>query len=172
MNVAQNAFVEGRQILDASLIANEVVDSIQKKMERCVLYVLDIEKAYGNISWSFIIQILKRMGFGAKWVEWIRWCISTATFSVLINGSPCGFFRNSKGLRQGNPRSPYLFVLGMEALSILINKAVDGGFLSGYKLRDRGGNEVQVSHLLFADDALVFCEDSRDHIMCLSWVFL
>ena len=82
MNVAQNAFVEGRQILDASLIANEVVDSIQKKKERGVLCVLDIEKAYDNISWSFIIQILKRMRFGAKWVEWIRWCISTATFSV------------------------------------------------------------------------------------------
>ena len=167
MNVAQNAFVEGRQILDASLIANEVVDSIQKKKERGVLCVLDIEKAYDNISWSFIIQILKRMRFGAKWVEWIRWCISTATFSVLIKSSPYGFFRSSKELRQGDPLSPYLFVLGMEALSILINKAMEGGFLSVYKLRDRGGNEVQVSHLLFADDTLVFCEDSRDQIMYL-----
>ena len=73
MNVAHNAFVEGRQILDASLKANELVDSIQKKKERGVLCVLDIEKAYDNISWSFIIQILKRMRFGAKWVEWIRW---------------------------------------------------------------------------------------------------
>ena len=103
VNVAQNAFVEGRQILDASLIANEVVDSIQKKKERGVLCVMDIEKAYDNISWSFIIQILKRMRFGAKWVEWIRWCISTATFSLLINASPCGFFLSSKGLRQGVP---------------------------------------------------------------------
>ena len=93
--------------------------------------------------------------------------ISTVTFSVLINGSPYGFFRSSKGLRQGDPLSPYLFVLGMEALSILINKAMEGGFLSIYKLRDRGGNEVQVSHLLFADDTLVFCEDSRDQIMYL-----
>ena len=112
------------------------------------------------------------MRFGAKWVEWIRWCISTATFYVLINGSPYGFFRSSKGFRQGDPLSPYLFVLGMEALSILINKMVEGGFLSGYKLRDRGGNEVQVSHLLFADDTQVFCEDSRDKIMYLSWVLL
>ena len=66
MNAALNAFVEGRQILDASLIANEVVDSIQKKKERGVLCVLDIKKAYDNISWSFIIQILKRMRLGAK----------------------------------------------------------------------------------------------------------
>ena len=112
------------------------------------------------------------MRFGAKWVEWIRWCISTATFFVLINGSPCGFFCSSKGLRQGDPLSPYLFVLGVEALSILINKVVEGGFLSGYKLRDKGGNEVQVSHLLFANDTLVFYEDSRDQIMYLSWVLL
>ena len=55
----------------------------------------------------------------------------------------------------------------MEALSILINKVMEGGFLSGYKLRDRGGNEVQVSHLLFADDTLVFCENSRDQIIYL-----
>ena len=60
----------------------------------------------------------------------------------------------------------------MEALSILINKAVEGGFLLGYKSRDRGGNEVQVSHLLFADDTLVFFEDSRDQIMYLCWVLL
>ena len=117
--------------MDASLIANEVVDTIHKKKERGVLCVLDIENAYDNISWSFIIQILKRMRFEAKWVEWIRWCISTATFSVMINVSPCGFFHSSKGLRQEDPLSPYLFVLGMEVLSILINKAVDGGFLIG-----------------------------------------
>ena len=76
-------------------------------------------------------------------------------------------FVAQKGLDKGT-LSPYLFVLGMEAFSILINKAVEGGFLSGYKLRDRGGNEVQVLHLLFADDTLVFCEDSRDQIMYLS----
>ena len=76
-------------------------------------------------------------------------------------------FTTQRDLDKGTP-VPYLFVLGMEALSILTNKAVDGGFLSRYKLRDRGGNEVQVSHLLFADDTLVFCEDPRDQIMYVS----
>ena len=80
--------------------------------------------------------MLKKMGFGDKWVGWIEWCISTTTFSVLVNGSPTGFFRSSRGLRQGDPLLPYLFVLGMEALSLMIDKAAEGeGISPGICLR-------------------------------------
>ncbi|RVW49018.1 Transposon TX1 uncharacterized 149 kDa protein [Vitis vinifera] len=140
---AQNAFVEGRQILDATLIANEAIDSMLKGDEAGVLCKLDLEKAYDHINWDFLVLVMQKMGFGEKWAGWIRWCISTASFSVLINGSPAGFFQSTRGLRQGDPISPYLFVLGMEALSCLINKAVRGGFLSGCRLRGRGGNGIQ-----------------------------
>ena len=101
------------------------------------------------------------MGFGEKWTGWISWWISTVTFFVLINGTPAGFFNSSRGLRQGDPLSPYLFVIGMEALSRLIFRAVrEGGYLSGCKIKEKSGDEVLVSHLLFADDTLVFCEAS------------
>ena len=130
VNLAQNAFVEGRQILDASLIANKVIDSMQKRKDRGILCKLDIEKAYYQINWSFILKVLKKMGFGDKWVGWIEWCISTTTFSVLVNGSPACFFGSSRGLRQGDPLSPYLFVLGMEALSLMIDKVVEGCYIS------------------------------------------
>ena len=63
------------------------------------------------------------MGFGRKWVNLMKWCITIASFSVLINGSPKGFFKSSRGLRQGDPLSPYLFVLGMEVFSIVVDKA-------------------------------------------------
>ena len=170
VNPAQNAFVEGRQILDASLIANEVIDSMQKRKERGILCKLDIEKAYDRITWNFILKVLKKMSFGDTWVSWIEWCISTATFSVLVNGSPAGFFGSSRGLRQGDPLLPYLFVLGMEALSLMIDKAAEGGFISGYMFKGRDNTVKQITHLLFADDTLVFCKDTEDQMTHLYWI--
>ena len=100
------------------------------------------------------------MGFGAKWVGWIKWCMSTTTFSILINGSPAGCFWRSRGLRQGDPLSPYLFVLSIEALSLMIDKAAEGGYISGYIFKGRN-DTVKLTHLLFADDTLAFCKTLR-----------
>ena len=77
------------------------------------------------------MAVLKKMGFGENWMKWIEWCISTVKFSVLINGSPFVFFQSSRGLRQGDPLSPYLFVVAMEVFSCLLRRAISGGFLSG-----------------------------------------
>ena len=96
---AQNAFVEGRQILDAVLVANEAIDSIVRGNSSAVLCKLDLEKAYDHVDWSFLLSVLTKMGFRERWVRWISWCISSASFSVMINGSPCGFFQSSRGLR-------------------------------------------------------------------------
>ena len=71
---------------------------------------------------------MQKMGFGPKWMGWMWSCISTAKFSMLVNDVPAGFFSSSKGLRQGDPLSPYLFVMGMEVLSVLITRVVEGGF--------------------------------------------
>ena len=86
-----------------------------------------------------------------------QWCISTASFLVLVNGSPASFFRSSRGLRQGDPLSPYLFVIGMEALSCLTDRAVEGAFISGCSIRSRTGEGMVNSHLLYVDDTLLFC---------------
>ncbi|RVW21954.1 putative mitochondrial protein [Vitis vinifera] len=95
-----------------------------------------------------------------------------ASFSILVNGVPAGYFSNSRGLRQGDPLSPYLFVLGMEVLSAMLRRAVDGGFISGCSIQGRGGMELNVSHLLFADDTIIFCEARQDHITYLSWILV
>ena len=169
---AQNAFVEGRQIIDASLIANEIVDYWNKKRVKGVVCKMDIEKAYDSINWQFLLKVMQCMGFGDKWVGWIWWCISTVRFSVLINKVPTCFFPCSRDLRQGDPLSPYLFVMVMEVLLILIWRATDGGYISGRVIRGKGEADLNISYLLFANETIVFCETSKDQMLFLSWEFL
>ncbi|RVW95136.1 putative ribonuclease H protein [Vitis vinifera] len=125
----------GQTILDASLIANEVIDSWKKEGEKGLICKLDIEKAHDSVNWQFLMRVMEKMGFGAKGREWIWSCISTAKFSVLVHGEPAGFFSSSKGLRQGDPLSPYLFIMGMEVLSALIRRVVEGGCISGCRIQ-------------------------------------
>ena len=169
---SQNAFVEGCQILDAVLIANEIVDSTLRKKVHGLVCKLDIEKAYDSISWDFLFQVMGRMGFGSRWLSWIKWCISTASFSVLINGSPVGFFPSSRGFQQGDPLSPYLIVIRMEALSCLINRAVDGNYLVGSRIVVGRGDNLSISHLLYADDTILFCEADNDQLKFMSWILM
>ncbi|RVX22063.1 putative ribonuclease H protein [Vitis vinifera] len=154
------------------LIANEAIDSILKNNENGILCKLDIEKAYDNVDWSFLFIVMQKMGFGERWLGWIKWCISTASFSVLINGTPKGFFQSSRGLRQGDPLSPYLFVIAMEVFSSFLKRAVDNGYISGCEVKGRNEGGIQISHLLFADDTLVFCQASQHQLTYLSWLLM
>ena len=118
------------------------------------------------------MAVLKKMGFEERWIKWIEWCISTVRFSVLINGSPSGFFQSLRGLRQGDLLSPYLFVIAMEVFSCLLRRTISKGFLSGWRVRGRRGEGILISHLLFADNTLVFCEESHDQLTYLSWLLM
>jgi hypothetical protein len=164
---SQSAFIKGRQILDPILIANECLDSRIISREPGVICKMDLEKAYDHVNWDFLLYMLRRCGFGGKWCSWIARCISSAKFSVLVNGSPYGFFSSSRGLRQGDPLSPLLFVFVMEALSRMINAAVSGGVLDGFRVGD-----ASCSHLLFADDTLIFCDASSSKIRSLRVLLL
>nr|CAN69965.1 hypothetical protein VITISV_039410 [Vitis vinifera] len=166
----QNAFIKGRQILNGPLIANEVIDSWQKRREKGIICKLDIEKAYDSINWHFLLKVMQKMGFGSKWKGWMWSCISTVKYSVLVNGVPAGFFSSTKGLRQGDPLSPYLFVMGMEVLSVLITRAVEGGFIHGCRIWRGREQAVNITHLLFADDTIVFCEAKKEALLHLSWI--
>jgi hypothetical protein len=168
----QNAFVKGRQILDSVLLANECVDSRINSGTPGVICKLDIEKAYDHVNWGFLLYMLRRCGFGEKWCSWISHCISSARFSVLVNGTPAGFFSSSRGLRQGDPLSPLLFVIVMEALSKMLTVTVNRGLLSGFSVGSRLSEGLNISHLLFADDTLIFCGAIPHHLRILRVLLL
>jgi hypothetical protein len=163
----QSAFIKGRQILDPIIIVNECLDSRIRSRELGVICKMDLEKAYDHVNWNFLLYGLRRCGFEGKWCSWIARCISSAKFSVLVNGSPNGFFSSPRGLRQGDPLSPLLFVSVMEALSRMIIAAVSGGLLDGFRV----GN-ASFSHLLFTDDTLVFCDARSSKLQYLRSLFL
>ena len=111
--------------------------------------------------------LLQQCGFSEKWRRWIRCCISTVKFSILINGSPSDFFRSFRGIRQGDPLSPFLLDIFMEALSHMLVAATAAGQFSGFTVGNVTSSLMTVSHLLFVDDTLVFCDADSNHIIAL-----
>ncbi|GKC59255.1 cysteine-rich receptor-like protein kinase, partial [Tanacetum coccineum] len=141
--------------LDGCLIANEIICMAKLEDQRILLFKVDFEKAFDSVNWNFLLDIIRQMGFGHKWINWIATCISSATISVLINGSPSNEFSMECGLRQGDPFSPFLFLIVTEALLVTIINACDKGTFKGVCLANNGNN---ISQLQFADDALFFGE--------------
>ncbi|KAK4380907.1 hypothetical protein Sango_3019800 [Sesamum angolense] len=155
VSTAQNAFMPGRKICDNIMFAQELFSGYNQKhlSQRCALKV-DLRKAYDSVEWDFLFASLRMFRFPERFVCWIEECVTTASFSVCLNGEPHGFFFGSRGLRQGDPMSPYLFVLCMEVFHLQMHKNIMESTVFQFHWRCR---ELELFSLCFADDLFLFC---------------
>ncbi|XP_071712558.1 uncharacterized protein [Rutidosis leptorrhynchoides] len=157
-----SAFIKGRNILDGALIANEALNYIKVKREKGLIFKVDFEKAFDSLSWDFLEEMMSLMGFGLKWRKWIMSSLESASISILVNGSPTCEFNLGRGVRQGDPLSPFLFILAAEGLNALTKSAVSRKLFDGLLI---GKDSVVLSHLQYADDTIFFGNESK-----IAWV--
>ena len=153
----QSSFVKDRLISDNILVAFETLHCMKHHKSRKTGYMtlkLDMRKAYDMVEWSFLGELMRRMGFTERWISLIMLCVTTVTYSILVNGEPKGLIHPSRGIKQGDPLSPFLFLLCTEGLHGLIRKEAMEGRIKGFFLCKR---EPKLTHLFFVNDSLLFC---------------
>jgi hypothetical protein len=154
----QSAFIPGRMINDNILAAYETMHSMQTRMWSKVGFMglkIDMSKAYDRVEWEFLEASMLRMGFDDRWVHLIMTCVRSVSYLVVVNGNPVGPFSPSRGIKHGDPISPYLFLLCAEVLSSLLLKAEKREVNTGVPTSPKG---PRLNHLFFADDSLLFCK--------------
>ncbi|XP_019167626.1 PREDICTED: uncharacterized protein LOC109163328 [Ipomoea nil] len=168
----QTSFVPGRSITENILVYQEVLHSMRTRRGNLgwLIMKIDLEKAYDRLSWSFIYDTLNDIGFNHAWRRNINECISTSRLSVLWNGQHTEWFRPGRGIRQGDPLSPLLFVLCIERFSHIIQESKLAGRWKGISI---ARNAPLISHLFFADDLILFGEATLEQAVemknCLDW---
>lgn len=153
----QSAFVPGRLISDNIIVAYEALHTMNTWMRGKKGYMainVDMSKTYDMMEWEFLEEIMRKLGFDELWILRVMACVTTVTYSVLINGSPTGRIFPTRGIRQGDPLSPYLFLLCAECLSSFLSSAANQGLITGVPIARSG---YMLSYLFFADDSLLFC---------------
>lgn len=164
----QYAFLEGRGMLDSVVIANEVIHEAKSVGMSAMVFKVDFEKAYDSVRWKFLFYMLRRMNFGEKWIKWVKGCLESSYVSVLVNGSPTNEFKMEKGVRQGDPLAPFLFLVVAEGLNGLLREAVLKEKFKPCKVGR--GLGVEVGLLQFADDALFLGEASLSNMVTLKCI--
>jgi len=133
----QSAFMQGRGLLESVLVANEVIEDVRRRRRRGVFLKVDFEKAYDSVRWSFLLDMLNRLGFHVRWIKWVQGCLESAAISFLVNGCPIEEFRPTRGLRQGDPMAPFLFLVVAEGLAGLVHSSSKENLLREVKVGEK-----------------------------------
>ncbi|RVW86011.1 Transposon TX1 uncharacterized 149 kDa protein [Vitis vinifera] len=165
----QGAFVQGRQILDMVLIANEIVDEKRRSEEEGVVFKIDFEKAYDHVSWDFLDHVLEKKGFSPRWRKLMSGCLSMVSYVVLVNRNTKEWVKAFRGLRQDDPLSPFLFTFVADVLSRMLLRAEERNLLEGFRV---GRTKTRVSHLQFADDTIFFSNTREEELQILKSLLL
>ena len=160
----QSAFLKGRNLMDGVLVVNEVVELAKKTNRQLLILKVNFEKAYDSVEWSFLEYMLGRVGFHLKWIAWMKACVCGGRMSILVNGSPTKEISIQRGLKQGDPLTPFLFLLVAEGFSGLMRNAVNRNLFRGFEV---GHNGLVISHLQYADDTLCIGEASVENLWTL-----
>ncbi|CAJ2645555.1 unnamed protein product [Trifolium pratense] len=165
----QRGFIPGRQISDCICLTSEAINMLNNKNFGGNLAMkIDIRKAFDTLDWDFLLKVLHTFGFSPVFCNWIKVILHSACLSIVINGRPSGYFTCRRGVRQGDPLSPILFCLAEEVLSRSITKLVEDGSLQ--LIPGTRGNFVP-SHILYADDVMIFCRATLANINILKGLF-
>lgn len=157
----QTAFVEGRLLIENTVLASELVNGYHKnKGSKKITIKVDIAKAFDTFSCDFIFAALESLLLLAPFIRLLKACICTTSFMVGYNGTVSCFFKGKRGLRQADPLSPYLFVIAMNYLSLMLDKETRSGYLSYH----HQCHKTKLTHLSFADDLLIFIDGSRESV--------
>ncbi|PNX71897.1 cysteine-rich receptor-like protein kinase [Trifolium pratense] len=135
-----------------------------------MLFKVDFEKVYDSLDWGYLDDVMGRMFFPTLWRKWIRECVCTAKASVLVNDSPTDEFPLRRGLRQGVPLFPFIFLLAAEGPNVLMEVMVARNFFTGYSIGEQGS--ISVLHLQFADDTLLLGIKSWPNVRALRVVLV
>lgn len=154
-----NRFISGRSPFDNIITLQEFAHSINRAFRhpRGCLIKIDIEKAYYTLSWNAILATLTKMNFPRVWVNWIHACISSASFSFLINKQPSAWIHSSRGIRQGDPISSYLFILVSQNLSSMLNFSLSNHIISGFQ----SDLQLNFNQLIYGDDLILITLANR-----------
>lgn len=164
----QSAFVQDRQIQDNIIVAHEVFHHLKLRKsgtDGAFGLKLDMNKAYDRVEWSFLEKVLIKMGFSSCWTSLVMNCVRSVSYSVMINGKAGPWFKPSRGLRQGDPLSPFLFLFINDVPSRMMIKACQSHQLNPICLSPGG---FGISHLFFADDSLFFLQATLQNCEHLS----